>query len=151
MSAPRFGIDVTCRRRARCHSGDEYFSEPATMPQRVILDAMIPRADFEVEDVQQVTQQRFQDFPISRLEDDSPIRLLLRKPDFQRETNHWSPEQVVTFIASFLDDELIPSLILWYSPSYIFVIDGGHRLSALRAWMNDDYGDRAVSLQFYGG
>jgi len=64
----------------------------------------------------------------------------LRKPDFQRETNHWSPEQVVTFIASFLDDELIPSLILWYSPSYIFVIDGGHRLSALRAWMNDDYG-----------
>jgi hypothetical protein len=75
----------------------------------------------------------------------------LRKPDFQRETNHWSPEQVVTFIASFADNEVIPSLILWKAPRYIFVIDGGHRLSALRAWMEDDYGDRAISQSYYGG
>jgi HNH endonuclease len=34
---------------------------------------------------------------------------------------------------------------------YIFVIDGGHRLSALRAWMVDDYGDGPISLAFYGG
>jgi hypothetical protein len=30
---------------------------------------------------------------------------------------------------------------------YIFVIDGGHRLSALRAWMEDDYGDGTISLE----
>jgi len=36
----------------------------------------------------------------------------LRKPDFQRETNHWTPEQLVTFIESFVDSEVIPSLIL---------------------------------------
>ena len=60
--------------------------------------------------------------------------------------DHWTPEQVVTFVASFLDSEVIPSLILWKSPMYIFVIDGGHRLSALRAWMGDDYGDNAISL-----
>lgn len=74
---------------------------------------------------------------------------LLRKPDFQRETNHWSPEQLVTFLESFLDNELIPSIILWRSESFVFVIDGGHRLSALRAWIEDDYGDGAVSLRFY--
>ena len=56
-----------------------------------------------------------------------------------------------TSIASFVDGEVIPSLILWKSPRYIFVIDGGHRLSALRAWMEDDYGDEAISLAFYGG
>jgi hypothetical protein len=53
-------------------------------------------------------------------------------------------------VASFLDGEVIPSLILWKSPMYIFVIDGGHRLSALRAWMLDDYGDGPLSLAFYG-
>jgi hypothetical protein len=57
----------------------------------------------------------------------------------------------VTFVASFLDNELIPSLILWKSPTHIFVIDGGHRLGALRAWMEDDYGDGWVSQAFYAG
>ncbi len=111
---------------------------------------MIPRADFGVQG-QEFTHQLFKDFPISNLEETSHVRVLLRKPDFQRETNHWSPEQIVTFVASFLDNELIPALILWKSPLYIFVIDGGHRLSALRAWMADDYGDGAISLKFYGG
>ncbi|HEV2737261.1 MAG TPA: DUF262 domain-containing protein [Candidatus Elarobacter sp.] len=121
------------------------------MAQRVNLDAMIPRADFATQENHDFTMQLFKDFPISLLEEAAPIRALLRKPDFQRETNHWSPAQIATFIESFLDNQLIPSLILWKSPNHIFVIDGGHRLSALRAWMADDYGDGAVSLQFYGG
>jgi hypothetical protein len=120
------------------------------MAQRVNLDAMIPRADFATHD-HEFTMQLFKDFPISHLDDSSSVRTLLRKPDFQRETNHWSPAQVVTFIESFLDNQLIPALILWKSPTHIFVIDGGHRLSALRAWMTDDYGDGNISLQFYGG
>jgi hypothetical protein len=120
------------------------------MAQRVNLDAMIPRADFATED-QEYTLQLFKDFPIAHMDETSSVLKLLRKPDFQRETNHWSPEQIVTFIESFLDNQLIPALILWKSPTYIFVIDGGHRLSALRAWMTDDYGDGAISLAFYGG
>jgi hypothetical protein len=121
------------------------------MPQRVILDAMIPRADFGMLQDHDSGQQLIRDFPIANLESTSGVRRLLRKPDFQRETNHWSPEQLTTFIASFLDGELIPSLILWRAPAHIFVIDGGHRLSALRAWMEDDYGDGAISRDFYGG
>ena len=76
---------------------------------------------------------------------------MLRKPDFQRETNHWTPDQLATFVESFLDNEVIPSLIFWKSSSFIFVIDGGHRLSALRAWMEDDYGSGPVSQVFYQG
>jgi hypothetical protein len=121
------------------------------MPQRVNLDAMIPRADFATQENEDFTLQLFKDFPISHLEETSSIRALLRKPDFQRETNHWSPSQIAVFIKSFLDNQLIPSLILWKSPNHIFVIDGGHRLSALRAWMADDYGDGAISAQFYRG
>jgi hypothetical protein len=120
------------------------------MALRVNLDAMIARADFASEDGE-YTMDLLQNFNISNLEPGQPVRGLLRKPDFQRETNHWSPQQVVTFIASFLDNELIPSLILWKSSSYIFVIDGGHRLSALRAWIEDDYGDGPISQVFYGG
>ncbi|MBZ6414324.1 MULTISPECIES: DUF262 domain-containing protein [Methylobacterium] len=120
------------------------------MASRVNLDAMIQREDFATEDGD-YTMDLFQNFPASNLEMHSPVRRLLRKPDFQRETNHWSPNQLVTFVASFLDNELIPSLILWKSSTYIFVIDGGHRLSALRAWMEDDYGDGPISRQFYNG
>lgn len=120
------------------------------MAKKVTLDAMIPREDFAVSN-DQFELELFRDFPISNLSAQSPILKLLRKPDFQRETNHWTPEQVATFIASFLDNEVIPSLILWKSPSKIFVIDGGHRLSALRAWIEDDYGDGYLSLAFYKG
>lgn len=119
------------------------------MAQRVNLDAMIPRADFG-EQGGVFTHQQFKDFPLIHLEDASPIRAMLRKPDFQRETNHWTPDQVTTFVASFVDGELIPSLILWRSALHVFVIDGGHRLSALRGWMNDDYGDGIISIAFYG-
>jgi hypothetical protein len=111
---------------------------------------MIPREDFALTE-EEFAIDLFPGFPISNLASDAPILKLLRKPDFQRETNHWTPNQITTFVASFLDNEVIPSLILWKSPNLIFVIDGGHRLSALRAWMEDDYGDGAISLQFYKG
>jgi hypothetical protein len=120
------------------------------MTKRVNLDAMIPREDFAIE-ADAYVLDLFRDFPISYLSSDSPIQQLLRKPDFQRETNHWNPTQVVTFLASFVESEVIPGLILWKAPRYIFVIDGGHRLSALRAWMQDDYGDGALSLELYKG
>lgn len=119
------------------------------MARRVNLDAMIPREDFEIKE-EETAIDLFKDFPITHLAPESPYLKLLRKPDFQRETNHWNPDQVATFIASFLDNEVIPSLILWKSPGFIFVLDGGHRLSALRAWITDDYGDRSISLAFYG-
>lgn len=120
------------------------------MARRVNLDAMIPREDFGLEG-DEFAPELIRDFQVSHLQSNSPILKSLRKPDFQRETNHWSPNQIVTFVASFLDAEVIPSLILWKSPSFIFVIDGGHRLSALRAWIEDDYGDGAISQTFYSG
>ena len=52
---------------------------------------------------------------------------------------------------SFLDLDLIPAIILWKSGHYYFVIDGAHRLSALMAWIQDDYGDRKQSADFFGG
>lgn len=47
-----------------------------------------------------------------------------------------------------MNGELIPAVILWKSPTNVFVIDGGHRLSALLAWANDDYGDGPLSYSF---
>jgi hypothetical protein len=121
------------------------------MPNRVNLDAMIPREDFAIEENPHTTEDHITEFNVTHLAPDSAILKLLRKPDFQRETNHWTPHQVASFIASFLDNEVIPSLIFWDSSSYIFVLDGGHRLSALRAWIEDDYGDKALSAKFYEG
>lgn len=57
---------------------------------------------------------------------------------------------IVQFVKDFLDDELIPALIIWHSKSSnkVFVVDGAHRLSALIAWVNDDYGYGGISQKF---
>ncbi len=120
------------------------------MANKVILDAMIRRADFG-QQAESTSIDLSSNLTIDQISGESPYSKLLRKPDFQRETNHWSPLQVATLIKSFATGELIPALILWKSDSYIFVIDGGHRLSALRAWVANDYGDKETSFAFFDG
>ncbi|EFW0166590.1 DUF262 domain-containing protein, partial [Salmonella enterica] len=112
----------------------------------VNLDAMIKRADFAAETDDETTFDTINSISVRDLNDFTAI---LRKPDFQRETNHWSPNQVVSMLESYVNGDLIPAVILWKS-SYIFVIDGGHRLSVLKAWIEDDYGDGPLSLKYFG-
>jgi hypothetical protein len=48
--------------------------------------------------------------------------------------------------------DLIPAIILWRTTgSYIFAIDGSHRLSALAARVNNDFGDGGISKRFFEG
>lgn len=69
----------------------------------------------------------------------------LVKPDFQRATCAWRPEDCVNFLSSVIRRRIIPSIILWRNDEtgLVYVLDGAHRLSALRAWMLDDWGDKA--------
>lgn len=113
----------------------------------VNLDALIPREDFAA------GSAPFKGNPtgtigLGLLKDDFFFQSL-RKPDFQRETANWTPAKIVDLIAAFLDGDLIPAIILWRSGQFVFVIDGAHRLSALLAWIYDDYGDRSRSLNFF--
>lgn len=127
------------------------------MADRLVLDAMINRSDFWLKssnrDKESSMSATFaQSITFENLRPDSNFVLSLRKPDFQRETNQWTVQQAVSFIQSFVDGELVPSVILWQSDDgYIFAIDGAHRLSALRAWIEDDYGDGSISIAFFGG
>lgn len=118
---------------------------------RVNLDALIQRQDFEAGPISGTAQDEEPIFKIEELERRRVYYGVLRKPDFQRTTNNWSPEMIVQFVKSFLDRELIPSIIIWHSKhtGKIFVIDGAHRISALIAWVNDDYGDGPISRQFF--
>jgi len=116
---------------------------------RVNLDALIPREDFEVSESLSPGRKK-ETISIEDLKNDSFFLPLVRKPDFQRETNEWDADKIVQFIESFVNGDLIPALILWRSPSgLLFVIDGSHRLSSLLAWINDDYGDGNTSKSFY--
>ncbi len=119
----------------------------------VNLDAMIARSDFaSATEKPAQSSERFEKIALKDLVGEGAILTkLLRKPDFQRETTQWKPTQIAMLIESFLDGELIPAVILWQSNSHIFVIDGGHRLSALLAWAYDDYGDGPHSLPFFKG
>jgi hypothetical protein len=104
---------------------------------QVNLDALIPRADlFEI------TDPVIADSRAIRITDLKPglIYDLLRKPDFQRETANWSPQQVARLIETFSKADIIPAIILWQNAGRIFVVDGAHRLSALVAWVRNDYG-----------
>ena len=111
---------------------------------------MIARSDFAT---QEADDKVFENVSTISLRDFTRGGLIgpnLRKPDFQRETNHWSPAQVKSLLECFINGDLIPSVILWQSPTYLFVIDGGHRLSVLKAWVEDDYGDGPISQKFFG-
>ncbi len=115
----------------------------------VNLDALIPRDDFAVDETPSKATPPDR-INIAHLDGHFFVGDL-RKPDFQRETAHWTPAKVVDLIRSFLDADLIPAVILWRAGASIFVIDGAHRLSAMLAWILDDYGDRKKSLDYSGG
>lgn len=122
----------------------------ASKANLVNLDAMITREDFAITDNEASHSVSIPSISIRDFVQSGLIGPVLRKPDFQRETNHWSPEQVSSLLECFVNGDLIPSVILWKSSSYLFVIDGGHRLSALKAWVLDDYGDGHVSQKYFG-
>ena len=111
------------------------------------LDALIPRADF-FESKAAATA----DTPAIRITDLEPgiTYDMLRKPDFQRETVDWKPDQVVRLIQTFCESDIIPAVILWQSGNQIFVVDGAHRLSALIAWIRNDYGAGELSRKYFG-
>lgn len=126
--------------------------KPHKMSQ-VNLDALIKREDlFKIEDSEKAKRPDLREI---RLDADlKPSTLFfktLRKPDFQRETSEWKPERIVGLIESFLNGDIIPSVILWYSNGNNFIIDGAHRLSAIISWVMDDYGDGQESLSFFAG
>ncbi len=117
--------------------------------QKVNLDALIPREDFESDTGSRGGSDRDR-ISLSDLEASAFFAGTLRKPDFQRETTHWGPAAVVELIRAFLEGHLIPAVILWQSGDYTFVIDGAHRISALIAWIRDDYGDGTASASRFG-
>lgn len=120
------------------------------MTHQINLDALIPREDFEVEDRSSHSSPTAT-LQIRNLESNDFFYSVIRKPDFQRETSDWTAPKICDFIQSFLDGDLIPAVILWQAGNHIFVIDGAHRMSALIAWVHDDYGDGATSRKFFDG
>lgn len=113
---------------------------------KVNLDAFIPREDFLVEGEDKNINLK----NIITIQDLTGITAdLLRKPDFQRETSDWDNKKIAELLKSFINGDLIPSVIFWKGKGNIFVIDGAHRLSALMAWLYDDYGDGEISKKFY--
>jgi len=117
----------------------------------VNLDALIIREDLYTKPEKSVSpSSKSKGIKITDLTAESFLYHSLRKPDFQRETANWEPEKVVDLVESFLKGDFVPSIILWYSEDgKTFVIDGAHRLSALMAWVHDDYGDNQISLKFF--
>lgn len=120
----------------------------------VNLDALLVREDFESLEPGVLANQSPQRDVSLRLPDLAPTgisREALRKPDFQRETAYWTARAIAEFVHSFVSGDFVPSIIGWRNPitGNIFVIDGAHRLSALIAWVEDDYGDGVRSLAFF--
>lgn len=121
---------------------------------QVNLDALIKREDLFIVQNDVVEQEEIPNIPTIRIDSDLSQNAWffknLRKPDFQRETSEWKPERVAGLIRSFINGDIIPAVILWHWKGSNFIIDGGHRLSALIAWVQDDYGFGAASKAFFG-
>lgn len=85
------------------------------------------------------------------IQDNRALFSRLRKPDFQRQTNSWTPEKCVDFLDSVLRGWLVPHIILWKKPGTEtrYVLDGAHRVSVVKAWMADDWGDSGSAKSHY--
>ena len=115
------------------------------------LDAFLLREDFFAEsDKSKSQQEEFLEIGLTDLKD--TFSGMMRKPDFQRTTAAWDARRIMQFIKSFAEGDLIPGIIFWNSPTTgnILVVDGAHRISALLAWIHDDYGDMVTSQGFLG-
>jgi Protein of unknown function DUF262/HNH endonuclease len=117
------------------------------MASHVNLDALIPREDFAVSGPKETPKKT--NVQIQELQPGAFFYESLRKPDFQRQTEEWDSKRVAGLVRTFIEDELIPAVILWQNKGLTYVIDGSHRLSALIAWVHDDYGDGDLSKKFF--
>ena len=121
------------------------------MPAAVNLDALIPKQDFDPS-MSSPKPGEYERIFAHDLVYGAPLYSMLRKPDFQRATSVWTPQQVSDLVLAFIEEDLIPALILWRSETnHVFIIDGAHRLSSLIAWINNDYGAGNISRPFFEG
>jgi hypothetical protein len=133
---------------------NSHSAEGGCMPPResskVNLDALIVRQDMDEGEPQRIPTG-FSFRPEDLVYDSGLTYSVLRKPDFQRSTSSWTPEKVKDMVIAYIEGETVPAVIVWRSPkNNLFVIDGGHRLSSIIAWVNDDYGDGPISKAHYG-
>lgn len=120
--------------------------------QGVNLDALIPRADLAIGEGRALGVQGEERLGVTHFQDKTRnfFASKLRKPEFQRETTHWEPSKIYELVADFLDQRLVPAVILWRAGEFNFVVDGAHRISALLAWIHDDYGAGKFSQELFG-
>ncbi len=116
---------------------------------QVNLDALIARQPFPPNDTYSGQKPVFK---LDELHHSKMFFKVLRKPEFQRDTSNWNPEMILEFIRTFLDGGLIPAIIVWHSKATnnLYIIDGAHRVSALIAYVNDDYGNGELSRSAWG-
>src|SRR5438105_2869303 len=87
------------------------------MPANYVnLDALIKRQDMEAKDTTK-PPQTIGDIRHTELDLSANTYHVLRKPDFQRETSIWTPEKVRDLILAYVEEDLVPAIILWRSPS----------------------------------
>ncbi|MBZ0317889.1 MAG: DUF262 domain-containing protein [Anaerolineae bacterium] len=67
----------------------------------------------------------------------------LRKPDFQRSTWAWTPEDCLLLLESLYNGQVIPSIIMWSNEEngIQYILDGGHRISVVLAWLRNEWED----------
>ena len=121
---------------------------------KVYLDHLIPRENLRYKRSKEISAAS-KESPELRMIDLQKGHLSsrtksLRKPDFQRATSAWTPDDCVSLLDSVINEQVIPSLIMWSSPEngYDYVLDGGHRISVVLAWLNDDWGDALPPERF---
>lgn len=113
---------------------------------RVYLDHLITRESFRyvrpTEEMRAIVSAPARYLTLKNLQDQSRAKFL-RKPDFQRATWAWSPEDCVLLLDSLIQNQVVPSVIMWSSPSngLDYILDGGHRVSVALAWLHNDWGD----------
>lgn len=123
----------------------------------VHLDHLIPKENIYYsppkasDRVEKIARKKYEIIGYRVILEGSGLFSNLRKPDFQRQTNAWTPQKCVDFLDSVLRGWLVPHVILWEKPgsSIRYILDGAHRVSVVKAWMENDWGDSVEARHHY--
>ncbi|PEA52933.1 hypothetical protein CON64_20925 [Bacillus pseudomycoides] len=84
--------------------------------------------------------------PLESLLKGSEFLSSIRKPASQRKTTSWNVSTLMTYLDGVIEGQAIVGInVVKTNNDKILIMDGNHRLSALIAWVNDDYGDGILS------
>ncbi|HDR6266614.1 DUF262 domain-containing protein [Bacillus cereus group sp. Bce039] len=116
----------------------------------VNLDFLIEKEEVGIEDRSsiKINEKNNDLISLNNLLSGSAFLSSIRKPIYQRKIS-WGMSTIMKYLEGVIEgDTVVIVNVLKLNDDKVLIIDGAHRLSTLIGWVNDDYGDGTLSIEY---